>query len=332
LHVVKRIRASTGTAGALGLIRLHSNAEPTTAYVMTYTNGSCRANCSFCPQARESSSNKEMLSRVAWPDFSFEAFMERVILGIREGKISRICIQALNYPDFVEDIFQICSTILCMTSIPISVSCPPMTKTQMERLKLLGVDRIGIPIDGATPEVFEKVKGAAAGGPYRWESHLLALARAVEVFGRDRVSTHLIVGLGETEREIVEVIEKLSSMGVNPSLFALTPVKGTKLEASRPPDIGQYRRVQVARYLIMRGLSSSQLMRFDGAGKIIDFGASTEVLNQTLSLGNPFKTLGCPSCNRPYYTESPRGPIYNYPRDLNESERKKSLQEMATGS
>ena len=34
---------------------------------------------------------------------------------------------------------------------------------------------------------------------------------------------------------------------------------------------------------------------------------------------HPFKyleavlTSGCPGCNRPFYNERPRGPIYNYP-------------------
>jgi biotin synthase len=328
LQSVKRIRVSVGTAGVLGLLRLHSNAEPTTAYLMTYTSDSCRANCSFCPQARGSSSNKDMLSRVVWPDFEFGVFMEKAVSSIREGKFCRLCIQALNYPDFIEDISQISSSILSHVSIPISVSCPPTGKLEMERLKQIGVDRIGLPIDAATPEIFDKVKGVLAGGPYHWESHFSAVRSALEVFGRNRVSTHLIVGLGETERQMVEVVQKLCDMAVNPSLFALTPIKGTKLETSKRPDIGQYRRVQVARYLIMQGLSSSQLMKFDGSGKIVDFGTTPEVLHQTVSRGYPFKTLGCPGCNRPFYTESPRGPIYNYPRDLNEGERTRSLQEM----
>ena len=34
-----------------------------------------------------------------------------------------------------------------------------------------------------------------------------------------------------------------------------------------------------------------------------------------------FLTSGCPGCNRPYYTSRPSGPIYNYPRKLNESEK-----------
>jgi biotin synthase-related radical SAM superfamily protein len=325
---VRKIRVSVGTAGALSLLRLHSDAEPTTAYLMTYTPDSCSANCGFCPQASGSSSTKDKLSRVIWPDFDLDVFMEKAIPSIREGKFQRICIQAINYSGFTEDVMQISSSILSKERIPISISCPPTKKTDMERLRQVGVERIGIPLDGATPEIFEKVKGSLANGPYRWDSHFAALKDALAVFGRKKVATHLIVGLGETERELVEVITRLIQMGVNPSLFAFTPIKGTRLEGIRRPEIGSYRRVQLAMYLIMQKLSSPQLMRFDDEEKITDFGARPGALQQAVSLGHPFKTFGCPGCNRPFYTENPRGPIYNYPRDLSEEEALKAIEEM----
>jgi biotin synthase len=327
---VKKVRLSVGTAAVMNLLKLRSDAQPSTAYIMTYTDGSCRGNCGFCPQASESSSDKELLSRIVWPDFEFGVFLEKAILSIREAKFHRLCIQALNYPDFVNDVSQICSSILSKVSIPVSVSCPPMSKLQMENLRKIGVERIGIPIDAATEEIFEKVKGTLAGGPYRWNSHFAALKNALEVFGRNKVSTHLIVGLGETEQQMVEIIQRLFDMGVTPSLFALTPIEGTKLGASRRPEIGHYRRIQLARFLIMQVLSSAQLMKFGVDGRITDFGTKPEFLNKAISLGHPFKTSGCPGCNRPFYTESPRGPIYNYPRDLSEEERRKVLQEIET--
>lgn len=81
---VKKIRVSIGTAGVLGLLKLHSDAEPTTAYLMTYTQRNCRANCAFCPQARQSSSSKELLSRVVWPAFPLALVVERIATKVRE--------------------------------------------------------------------------------------------------------------------------------------------------------------------------------------------------------------------------------------------------------
>jgi biotin synthase-related radical SAM superfamily protein len=325
---VKRIRVSIGTAGVLGLLKLHSDAEPSTAYVMTYTPDSCRANCAFCPQARGSSSSKELLSRVVWPDFSFNSFLEKIVPVAKAGTFERICIQTLNYADFIRDTSEIVSAITSRVSLPISVSCPPIGKSRMERLREIGVERIGIPLDAATPQIFEKIKGHMVAGPYRWESHLKGLKDALEVFGKNKVTTHIIVGLGETERDAVELIQYLRDMGVNSSLFAFTPIKGTKLEGLKRPATGQYRRVQLARYLIMQGYSSAQVMKFDSEGRVVDFGISQDAVNSFATLGSPFMTAGCSGCNRPFYTESPKGPIYNYPRALSDSEKQEILDEL----
>lgn len=325
---IERIRVSLGTAGVLGLLKLHSDAEPSTAYLMTYTSGSCSANCAFCPQASGSSSSKELLSRVVWPDFSFNSFSEKIVPAVKAGKFERICIQALNYPNFTRDTSEIASAILSEVSLPISVSCPPIGKNHMEILKGIGVERIGIPLDAATPQIFSKIKGNAVGGPYRWESHIEGLKNALEVFGKNKVTTHIIIGLGETERDAVELIQFLCDMGVNSSLFAFTPIKGTKLQELKRPATGQYRRVQLARYLIMQRVSSAQAMTFDSGGRVADFGITQDAVDDFASLGSPFMTSGCSGCNRPFYTESPRGPIYNYPRALKDDEKRKVLDEL----
>ncbi len=51
------IRVSLGTAMVLGLLDGKLDAEPTTAYLMTYKLGKCTANCGFCPQAKTSKSD-----------------------------------------------------------------------------------------------------------------------------------------------------------------------------------------------------------------------------------------------------------------------------------
>jgi biotin synthase len=325
---VKKIRVSIGTAGVLGLLKLHSDAEPTTAYLMTYTQRNCRANCAFCPQARQSSSSKELLSRVVWPAFPLALVVERIATKVREKKLRRVCMQSLNFPGFAKDISEIASSILSKVSVPISISCPPVPREKMEALKQLGVERIGLPIDGATQQIFDSIKGSAVKGPYHWQAHIESLKDALDVFGANKVSTHIIIGLGETEQDAVNIIQKLYDIGVNPSLFAFTPIKGTKLGDHKRPRIDQYRRVQLARYVILQGASSAQSMRFNSEGKIVDFGVSQENIDRFTSLGDPFMTAGCPNCNRPFYTESPMGPIYNYPRRLSNSEIRKALDEL----
>ena len=93
------IRVSLGTAIVLGLLDGKLDAKPTTAYLMTYRLGKCTANCGFCPQARASKSNAELLSRVSWPTFPTPNVLTALSDSAKEGRIKRVCIQALNYPD-----------------------------------------------------------------------------------------------------------------------------------------------------------------------------------------------------------------------------------------
>jgi biotin synthase len=127
--------------------------------------------------------------------------------------------------------------------------------------------------------------------------------------------------LGESERDVVRIIQRLVERGVLPALFAFTPVRGTAMEEHARPSVESYRRVQLARYLIVNGISSFGDLRFDGDGRIVDFGVEKEALQSIVNAGRPFLTTGCPDCNRPFYNEKPSGPIYNYPRSLDEEEK-----------
>ncbi len=231
----------------------------------------------------------------------------------REEAVKRVCIQAVNYLRVFDDVLGLASEVWESSKLPISISCQPLDKGKMEQLANAGVDRISVPLDGASEEVFEAAKGSGVGSPYSWKGHWKALEAAVQVFGRGRVTTHLIVGLGETDRDLVQVMQRLVNMGVHPSLFAFTPIPGTLMGGRPRPSISRYRRVQVAQYLVTHGMVKQGGMRFDDGGDLVDFGVSKEDLSHVIGTGEPFTTSGCPGCNRPFYNESPRGPFYNYP-------------------
>ena len=314
------IRVSTGTAIVLGLLQGKLDAEPTTAYLMTYRKGKCTANCAYCPQARGSKSSTDLLSRVSWPTFPTASVFPALVNGFKQGKIRRVCIQALNYPEVFAHLEALVKEIKKEAAVPVSVSCQPLNKANIERLAKAGVDRLGVALDAATEVLFNEVKGKEAGGPYGWDSQFGMLTAALAVFGRGNVSTHLIVGLGETEKEAVQIIQRCADMSVLPALFAFTPIKGTALEKNSPPALKSYRRVQLARFLIVEGLVQADGMRFDGEGKIAGFGLAKEALAEAVKSGEPFRTSGCLDCNRPFYNEKPSGPVYNYPRKVSREE------------
>lgn len=310
----KRIRVSSGSAVVLGLTTGMLDAKPTTIYLLTYRSNKCSANCAFCPQARGSQGKADMLSRVTWPPFPTKHVVSGIGHAFRREEIKRVCIQALNYPTVFDDIFSIATEILSHVDIPLSVSCQPIDRNQMKRLSEAGVERICIPLDAATEELFDSVKGHAVDGAYEWEKQRRALKDAVHIFGEDFVSTHLIVGLGEREEEIVRTIQWCVDLGIYPSLFAFTPIPGTSLEDHRQPSISHYRRIQIAQHLITKGRTHYENMSFNEEGRLIHLGIPRKQLWQMIRTGKPFITSGCPGCNRPYYNERSTGPLYNYPR------------------
>ncbi|MFN4133414.1 MAG: radical SAM protein [Candidatus Hadarchaeales archaeon] len=305
-----KVRVAFGTEVLLGLRKGKLEVAPTTAHLLTYFEGRCSAGCSFCPQGKNSSGELGMLSRVLWPLHE----LEEVLSALKTHDFKRICIQAVNFPGFLEDVITLVDEIKAISSVPISVSSPPLTEEEMRRLREAGVERLCIPLDAATEKIFAEVKNG-----YNWNMHLSTLFSAAKIF--PDVTTHLIVGLGETEEEVAKLLQLLTDKKITVGLFAFTPIKGTPLEGRKPPELENYRRIQLARYLIQQKIARAENMKFEH-GKIVDFSTSENDLLKVVESGAPFMTSGCPGCNRPFYNESPRGPIYNYPRPLTKEEVK----------
>ncbi|MHA1370204.1 MAG: radical SAM protein, partial [Promethearchaeota archaeon] len=224
--------------------------KPTTIHLLQYSEDGCVANCKFCPQAKDSRMNKDCLSRVVWPRFEWKDVKEKLFFNYEKGSYQRICLQTVLYKSFVEDMMEILTDMLREIDIPVSVAIVPVNKNILKRLKEIGVQRVGIAFDAATPRIFTDIKGKNAGGPFTWERHEQALKDAVSIFGANQISTHLIVGIGEKEIDDIDFIQAMRDLGVNVDLFAFMPVRGTQLQEFPQPNVDACRRIQRARYII----------------------------------------------------------------------------------
>ncbi|MFW9976018.1 MAG: radical SAM protein [Candidatus Thorarchaeota archaeon] len=321
--MVERVRLSLGTAIQIGIESGDQDPNFTTAFLMTYHIEGCEANCAFCPQAQESTSTSDRLSRISWPDYNFSSVINK---WPASSLFRRICIQTICYPEVVQDVIEIVSELRKITKIPISVAIHPIPQNDMLRMKEAGVSSIGIALDASTPELFEEIKGKHRGPTYRWKSHRLGLKNALQIFGKGNVTTHLIVGLGETEKEAVDFIVEMYETGISVGLFAFTNIKGTSLENRSPPNLSSYRRIQAVRHLVSMGMIKSEQINENADGSI-SINIESETIREVLSSGVAFQVTGCKGCNRPFYNERPRGPMYNYPRHLNEDEILKAIEE-----
>jgi biotin synthase len=188
-----------------------------------------------------------------------------------------------------------------------------MEKADLIELKRLGAEIFTVALDAATPAIFERTRGKSVDSPHRWEKYWQAIEWAAEVFGPERFGVHLIGGLGETEQEILGLCQRIKDMGGHNHMFAFYPEQGSMMEDWPPVDRGQWRRVQLARYVIDYAGGHLSRMRFDGAGRVVDYGLPRSEVEALIASGKPFRTSGCPgkdddqvsACNRPYGDSSP---------------------------
>ena len=310
------IRVSSGTASVLGLQDTLNQVAPTTAYLMV--GGRCQRDCAFCAQARSSRARADALSRVTWPEFDEEETIKRIRRAFAAGKIERCCLQVTVHEGYLQRTKEVVMGL--GDGVPLCASVVATNIEQIGELLEAGLERVGLSLDAANERVYRQVKGGD------W-SRMLSLIEEAAASFPGRISTHLIVGMGETEREMAQMIQRMQDWGVTVGLFAFTPIRGTAMEDRLPPPIGSYRRVQIAHYLIRHRLSSVERFSFSPEGRITDFGLDRERLGRILTDGRAFQTSGCPGCNRPYYNERPGGTIYNYPRPLTPDEAREAIRE-----
>jgi len=317
------IRLSAGTASVLGLKEIKVEVPPTTAYVMS--GEKCTHNCAFCPQARGSDARTDMLSRVTWPAFATEDVVDALAARSNDGPsspVKRVCFQVVHDREAMARTRAAVAAVRQRSTVPICVSAYVGDADEVEEIFAWGADRVSLPLDGATPEVYRRVKGGVF-------ERTLANLDAAAARWPGRISTHLIVGLGETEEEMLRLMDRLVAQGITIGLFAFTPVRGTAMAGVPQPPLDSYRRIQAGLWLMVHdGLRFADLtFSADGSGRLIDFGASRgpAELRRILAGGEAFRTSGCPDCNRPYYNERPGGTIYNYPRPLTPEEAEREL-------
>ncbi|PXW29084.1 UNVERIFIED_CONTAM: radical SAM protein (TIGR04043 family) [Williamsia faeni] len=110
--------------------------------------------------------------------------------------------------------------------LPIQVQCePPGNLATLTELKEAGADSIGIHIESLDDSVRRRwMPGKAS---VSTDEYRAAWAEAVRVFGRNQVSTYLLIGLGEDPDELVSGTRELIEMGVYPFVVPFRPHEGS---------------------------------------------------------------------------------------------------------
>jgi biotin synthase-related radical SAM superfamily protein len=194
----------------------------------------CIYDCKFCavPKLSGGVKSKEKVERMvakAWDTGELEAIsLTSGVERSAEEEVARVAeiIRALRRFD-----------------VPIGVSVTPALRSS-EILKAAGADEIKYNVECLDPELFRRVCPGVS-----LEKIKMALLEAVSHFGKNRVFSNVIIGLGESDRALREGIEELAEMGVLPVIRAVYPhpLRRGEIEMIRPSserliDLAHYTR------------------------------------------------------------------------------------------
>lgn len=288
--------------------------------LLTYADG-CRARCAYCGLSgtRPGLYSRKSFIRVQWPTYSLDEILEGI--SSRQEKVKRICLSMITHSRAAADTRDICRRLRSRLQIPVSLLISPtrVGPKDLEDFRSAGADKIGVAIDLATPELFDRHRGSGVGGPHRWDMYWRCLSQAVAVFGPGNAGAHFMAGMGECEKEMCAAMQRVRGMEGRTHLFSFFPEAESLLEHGSPPPLDQYRRIQVARYLIDNRMAVAASFTYSETGEIQSFGISREELDRIVDSGEPFRTSGCTgydgevACNRPFANSRPGPEIRNYP-------------------
>ena len=296
--------------------------------LLTYPEG-CRANCAYCGLARHREAERDYADRnfirVDWPAVPLDMTIDIVAKEGAKSPFHRMCISMITHPRSDEDtrtVLKKWTGRIDPSAIPVSILSNPttMTREDVKRLKDLGADIFTVALDAATPEIFDRTRGKGVQSPHSWRKYWEILMDARDIFGAQKFGAHIIVGMGETERDVLELVQRLVDLGGHSHMFCFFPEKGSLMDHLPATPREQWRRVQLARYLIDYRDGRVEKMRFDDAGRVVDFGIPEGELQEVITKGTAFRTSGCPgkfaddvsACDRPY-GDSPPSNISSYP-------------------
>lgn len=288
--------------------------------LLTYKSG-CAARCAYCglSSKRSGTYHEKSFIRVNWPTCRTAEVIERI--AGRQQRVKRICISQITNKRSIGDTLTICRQLRSSFDIPVSLLISPtiVTRQDLKDFKTAGADKIGVAIDLATPALFDQYRGSGVEGPHCWDTYLDRLAEAIEIFGVRNAGSHFVTGMGETEKQMVKIIQKIQDMGGWTHLFSFYPESGSGMCDHPMPAMDHYRRIQLARYIIDENLSRFERFAYDQNERIVDFGLTGKKLDQVIDSGQPFRTSGCEgydgqvACNRPFANSRPGPGMRNYP-------------------
>ncbi|MCF6360158.1 MAG: radical SAM protein [Cyclobacteriaceae bacterium] len=291
--------------------------------LLNYDNG-CLADCGYCGLARTRPGDYEDKSfiRVEWPLVDTDEVVDRMTTYAEN--MTRLCISQVTHPKSHADTIEITKKLVAKTDTPISILCAPpvLNREKLQEYKDLGVDMIGVGLDGVSEAIFKQHRTDVPNGSLKWSNYWDIINLSREIFGEWKVNVHTVVGLGESDKDMMDVFFHLFDNQIFPYLFSFNPEPDSRMGDWERADIKRWRRIQLIKHLIEKYDLKPEALAYDADGNLtslkVDEGKINEVIEH-LDKGIPFMTDGCPGpdgevgCTRPYGSYKPSEQYRDFP-------------------
>jgi len=210
---VLEVHRRDGTV-ALSGVRLLPIAMHAPDHCFINLEGDCVHECAFCTATRPGAGEGRGAPR------SPQRWVELITAAHRRRPFDGVAITSVDTADH-EVLMRDYETIIrgvasALPGVVVGVEPPVRSVEDIERLHLAGATELKVNVQ--TPDA-----GILARVCPGWDlerQHAL-LREGVRVFGRGRVTSNVIVGLGESDADVLRALELLAAMGVVPTLRVL---------------------------------------------------------------------------------------------------------------
>ncbi len=175
-------------------------------------DGDCRYGCAFCTTHLMDPRRRNVRDARRWVELVLEAHAKRPFDGL--------AITSVASPDH-EGMLATYEAIIkgVLDELPhLSVGVEPYVESvsDIERLRAVGASEIKINVQTPLADILVRICPG-----WELDRQYAMLGEAVRVFGRGKVTSNIIIGLGEADDEVEAAVEVLAAMGVVPTIRVL---------------------------------------------------------------------------------------------------------------
>jgi biotin synthase len=295
--------------------------------LLSYEVG-CQSDCGYCGLARSRTGAYEDKSfiRVEWPLVGTDELVDR--MARHEDQLSRLCISMVTHGYAYRDTLDITRRIRQRLKTPLSilVAPPSLNEERLRALKQAGADMIGIGLDAVTEELFRSLRSDVPQGGLSWDNYWEIVDLARRIYGPWKVNCHTLVGLGETDHDLMATFDRLLGGQVFSYLFCFNPEPDSRMAESAKSGVTRWRRIQLAKILLEECGLDLAAFDYDDQGGLARISAPSNLVERAIEDGWAFMTNGCPGaggepgCTRPMGSWRPAGRPRDYPWRPNEGD------------